>query len=168
MPILWTSILRQDPELLHSVADPHYFHVDPDPAWSFDADPDPDPTCHFDADPDPTFHFDADSEPTFLFDADPDPEPSFQINAQNLEKVLKQGHKPYILAWHLHLHSTYYVDADQNPGYHFDADPDSDPAYYFDADPDPTFQFDADPNSQHWLHRVHSETDSFLFLTGQG
>ncbi len=36
---------------------------------------DPDSVCHFDADPDPTFHFDSD--------------PTFQIKAQNLEKVLK-------------------------------------------------------------------------------
>jgi hypothetical protein len=49
------------------VADPHHF------------DTDPDPVCHFDADPDPTFHFDAD-----LY-----PDPSFQIKAQNLEKVLE-------------------------------------------------------------------------------
>jgi hypothetical protein len=48
-----------------SVADPH--HVDADPA------------CHFDADPDPACNF----------HADPDPDPSFQIKAQNLEKVLK-------------------------------------------------------------------------------
>jgi hypothetical protein len=47
--------------------------------------------CHFDADlaPDPTFHFevDLDPDPTFHFDSDPDP--SFQIKAQNLEKVLR-------------------------------------------------------------------------------
>jgi hypothetical protein len=36
---------------------------------------------HFDANPDPTFHFDA--------DPDPNADPSFQIKAQNLEKVLK-------------------------------------------------------------------------------
>jgi len=52
-------------DVLSSVADPHHF------------DPDPDPACHFD--PDPTFHF----------GAEPDPDPSFQIKAQNLEKVLK-------------------------------------------------------------------------------
>ncbi len=69
------------------------------------------------------------------FDADPD-DPSFQIKAQNLEKVLKYAHIPYSLTCHLHI----------------DADPDSapDPAYYFDADPDLTFQFDADP--QHCLN----------------
>jgi hypothetical protein len=50
---------------------PH--HLDPDPAFHFDADPDPDPAFHFDADPDPTFHSDADPDPTFQFDADPDP-----------------------------------------------------------------------------------------------
>ncbi len=52
---------------LGSVADPHHF----------DADTDPDPACYFDADPDPTSRF------------VPDPDPSFQIKAQNLEKVLK-------------------------------------------------------------------------------
>ncbi len=36
---------------------------------------------HFDADPDSTFHPDADLEP--------EPDPSFQIKAQTLEKVLK-------------------------------------------------------------------------------
>jgi hypothetical protein len=47
-----------------SVADRH--HVDADH-----------PACHFDADPDPAGDFDA------------DPDPTFQIKAQNLEKVLK-------------------------------------------------------------------------------
>jgi hypothetical protein len=50
-----------------SVADPHHF------------DPDTDPACHFEADPNPAFHF----------YAIPDPDPCFQIKAQNLEKVLK-------------------------------------------------------------------------------
>jgi hypothetical protein len=63
----------------YSVADPHHIDADPDPACHSDADPDP--ACHFDAGPDPTFHFDA--------DLDPDPDPSFQIKAENLEKVLK-------------------------------------------------------------------------------
>jgi hypothetical protein len=53
-------------------------------------------------DPDPTFHS--------------DPDPSFQIKAQNLEKVLKF---PYILACHLQ------IDADPDPAYHFDAIPNS-------------------------------------------
>jgi hypothetical protein len=35
----------------------------------FDADPDPNPTSHFDTDP------------------EPNPDPSFQIKAQNLEKL---------------------------------------------------------------------------------
>ncbi len=35
----------------YSVADPHHFDADPDPAFHFDADPDP--TFHSDADPDP-------------------------------------------------------------------------------------------------------------------
>ncbi len=59
--------------------------MDPDsnPACHFYADPDPNPACHFAADPDqnPTFHFDA------VPDLDPDRGPSFQLNAQNLEKV---------------------------------------------------------------------------------
>ncbi len=36
-----------------------------------------------------TFDEDADPDPTFHFDADADPDTSFQIMAQNLEKVLK-------------------------------------------------------------------------------
>jgi hypothetical protein len=62
-----------------SVADPHLLDADPDPTCHFDADLDP--ACHFDADPDPdhTFHFDA--------DPDLDPDPSFQMKAQNLEKM---------------------------------------------------------------------------------
>jgi hypothetical protein len=55
--------------LRSSVADPHHL----------EADLDPDPACHFDADPD--------LDPTFPFDVIP--EPSFQIKAQNLEKVLQ-------------------------------------------------------------------------------
>jgi hypothetical protein len=43
-----------------------------------DAVPDPDPTFHPDAVP------------------DPNPDPSFQIKAQTLEKVLKYAHIPYI------------------------------------------------------------------------
>ncbi len=54
-----------------------------------------DPACHFDVDPVPACHFDAvanpnpNLDPTFHFDADPDPYPSYQIKAQNLEKVLR-------------------------------------------------------------------------------
>jgi hypothetical protein len=67
---------------LGSVADPHHIDANPDPA------------CYFDADPDPTCHFDAD--PTFtlirirMLDSDTDAvlDPSFQIKAQNLGKVL--------------------------------------------------------------------------------
>ncbi len=60
-----------------SVADPHHLDADSDPA------------CHFDADADPTFHFHADPDPTFYFNADADQDPSFQIKAQNFEKMLK-------------------------------------------------------------------------------
>jgi hypothetical protein len=73
---------------MSSVADPT-FHFDADP------DPDPNPTIHVDADPDP--------DPTSFFDTDLDPYPSFQIKAQNLDKVLKEAHFPYILAYHLQV-----------------------------------------------------------------
>jgi hypothetical protein len=58
-----------------------------------------DPTCHFDADP--TCHVDADPDRSFHFAANPDPDPSFQIKARNLEKVFKEAHIPYILAFYL-------------------------------------------------------------------
>ncbi len=53
-----------------SVADPHHFDADSDPAGHFDADPVPDPAYHFNGDPDLAYHFDADPDPTFQFDAD--------------------------------------------------------------------------------------------------
>jgi hypothetical protein len=62
-----------------SVAVPHHFDTDPDPACKFDAnaDPDPafdfpalDPACIFYTDPDPAC---PDPDDTFNFDADPDP-----------------------------------------------------------------------------------------------
>ncbi len=117
--------------LAGSVADPHHVDADPDHVCHFDADAYSDPACQFDADPDPTFYFDA--------VPDPDQNPSFQIKAQNREKVLKLAHFPNILASHLQ------IDADPDPAYHFDADAYPNPAYHVDADPDPTFQFDADP-----------------------
>jgi hypothetical protein len=73
-------------------------------------------------------------------------------NAQNLEKVFKQAHIPYILACQLQ------IDGDPDPAYHFDTDLNTDPrpAYHFDADadPDPTFQFDADPCG--WIQNTAS------------
>jgi hypothetical protein len=47
-------------------ADPH--HLNPDPAFHFDADADPDLTFHLEADPNPdsTFHFDDDPNPSSL------------------------------------------------------------------------------------------------------
>jgi hypothetical protein len=60
-------------------------------------------------------------------DTDPDPDPSFQIKAQTIEKVLKWAHIPHILASHLQIDT--------------DPDPVPDPAYHFDADPDPEFYF---------------------------
>jgi hypothetical protein len=50
-------------------------------------------------------------------DPDSDLDPSFQIKAQILEKVLRKGRIPYILACHLQM----------------DTDPDLDPAYRFNA-----------------------------------
>jgi hypothetical protein len=47
--------------------------------FHFSTTRDPDPACHFALAPQPAYHF----------DPDPDPDPSFQIKAQNLEKVLK-------------------------------------------------------------------------------
>jgi hypothetical protein len=44
---------------------------------------------HVDADPDSTYHRDADPDSTYYPDAHPDPDPSFQIKAQPVEKVLK-------------------------------------------------------------------------------
>jgi hypothetical protein len=75
-------------------------------------------------------------------DADPDPNPSFQIKAQNLKKVLKKAHILYIC----HLQ----IDADP-------PDPDPYPAFHFDEDqdPNPTFQFDADPDPQYCLKYVN-------------
>ncbi len=52
-------------------------------------DADLDPVFHFDADPNPASHFDEDPDPTLHCIADPDTDPSFQIKAHNLEKVLK-------------------------------------------------------------------------------
>jgi hypothetical protein len=96
------------------VADPHRFDADPDPAYHFDANPElyPNPTVRFVANPYP--HTD----------------PSFQIKAQNLEKVIYLGSYSYSLACHLQIV----------------VDPDPHPAYHFDADPDPTFHFDEDPS----------------------
>ncbi len=56
-----------------SVADPHQFEANPDPA------------CHFDADPD--------TDPTFNFDAE----------RLKILKVLKEGLIPHILAFYLKI-----------------------------------------------------------------
>ncbi len=61
--------------MVGSVADPHHIDADQDPA------------CHFD--PDPSFYFDADQDP------------SFQIKALNLERLISI----YILACHLQLYA---------------------------------------------------------------
>ncbi len=61
--------------LVASLVDPHHFYTDPDA--------DADSTYRPDADPD------ADLDSTFHPDRDLDPDPSFQIKAQSLEKVLK-------------------------------------------------------------------------------
>ncbi len=62
-------------------------------------------------------------EENIVFRSVADPHPSFQIKIQNLEKVLKQAHIPYILAFHLQS------DADPDPAYHFDVNMDPDPTY---------------------------------------
>jgi hypothetical protein len=43
------------------------------------------------------------------------------------------------------------IVADLDPAYHFDADPNLDPADLVYADPDPTFQSDLDPDPQHCI-----------------
>jgi hypothetical protein len=58
---------------------PHHLDADPDSIYPPDADRDS--GFSFDAYPDPIFHPDADS--------DTGPDPSFQIKAQTLEKMLK-------------------------------------------------------------------------------
>ncbi len=81
--------------------DPHHFDADPDSTYHPDAGPEPvDPLFHFDADPDSTYHPDADPDSDvyliwmririrLLTLMRSDPDPSFQIKAQSLEKVLK-------------------------------------------------------------------------------
>jgi hypothetical protein len=61
--------------------DPHHIDADPDSTYYPDAD----------ADANLDFYLMADADPTFYADADPgpDPDPSFQIKAQTLGKVLK-------------------------------------------------------------------------------
>ncbi len=83
-------------------------------------------THHVDADPDQDFCLsltDPDPDPTFLFDAYTDPDSSFQIKAQNLEKVLK-----YRLIFY-----TFWLEICKlmriRIRCHFDADPD--PIPYF-------------------------------------
>jgi hypothetical protein len=61
--------------VFRSVVDLHHLDADPDA--------DPDSTYHSDKD------LDEDPYPAFHPDADPIPDPSFQIKAQTLEKVLK-------------------------------------------------------------------------------
>ncbi len=73
-------------------------------------------------------------------DSDPDPDPRVK-KFQTLEKVLKQAHIPYILAWHLQ------IDADPDPAYKFwcesgflfdaDANPGADPGYQNENDTHP-------------------------------
>jgi hypothetical protein len=98
---------------------------------------------HVDADPDSTYHHNADPDPTFHPDADPDPEPSFQIKAQTLEKVLifhtfwlvicklmwiriplitliRMRIRILIFIW---FGSGFLFDADADPGYQNDTDP---------------------------------------------
>ncbi len=64
---IWIFGLLIRASLLNSVADPN----------------------HVDADPDIACHLVADQHSTFYFYSDPDLDPSLQIEAQNLEEVLK-------------------------------------------------------------------------------
>ncbi len=65
-------------------------------------------TYYPDADPDFDFYLMRIRIRIFT-DADPDPDPSLKKKAQTLEKLLKQYHIPYILAWHQQ------IDADPDP-----------------------------------------------------
>ncbi len=63
------------------------------------------------------FLFDADPDPTFHPDADPDEDPSFQIKALTLEKVVKW------LILHTHIFTCrLQIDTDLDPAYHLDPD----------------------------------------------
>jgi hypothetical protein len=82
-------------------------------------------------------------------DADADPDPSFQVKAQNLEKVL--------MACRLIFHTFWLVVCKlmrmRIQLIIFDPDPGPYPAYHFDADPDSNFQFNADPDPQHHVQQ---------------
>ncbi len=67
--------------------------ADPDPAYHLDADTDRDPAYYFDV------YVDLNPTGTFQSDADPVQEPSFQIMAQNLEKVVKKTHTVFQTFW---------------------------------------------------------------------
>jgi hypothetical protein len=66
----------------------------------------------FHADPDPDFYLMRIRIRLFTPEAEPDPYPSFRIEAQTLEKVLKSAHIPYILACLLQ------IDADPDPDFY--------------------------------------------------
>ncbi len=84
------------------------------------------------------FYLMVDLHQTFQSASNPDPnsDPSFQIKAQTLEKMLKKAHIPGILACHLQ------IDAD--------ADPVLVPGYQNDADTDP----------QHCMIHIHTSNDT--------
>jgi hypothetical protein len=80
----------------------------------------------------------------FYPNADPDPDPSFQIKAQTLEKVLQKALIPHTLACHLQI----YADPVQDPAYQLVADPY--PYFYFIRirillNADPGYQNDVEP-----------------------
>jgi hypothetical protein len=82
-------------------------------------DADPDLTYHPDADPDSDFFY-ADPDPTFRLNANPDSDPSLQIKAQTLEKVLKYSHISYILVCNLQINADPYSGMGKKSG----SDPD--------------------------------------------
>ncbi len=101
---------------LKSVAEPHHFDTDPDPAFQSDAVPDI------------TFHSHAGQDPTFNFDVDTDPDPD---NITNFFSIFGTSKNDPLRLPHFHF------DADSDPAFRFGADLDPDPVSQNNADPDP-------------------------------
>jgi hypothetical protein len=121
------------------VADPHYFHADPDPAFHFyvDADPDLDHTSHSDADPDPPLN-------SMRIRSGSG---SYHSSFADLDLTMLQS-DPIRLPPFL-----YDANPDPDPAFHFVVDPDPDPASHCAAAPDPYLasQNDPDPDLQRWV-----------------
>jgi hypothetical protein len=59
---------------------------------------------------------------------------------------MRKGHSSTALKtrYLIRYHTFHFdVDPDPDPACHFDADPDKDPTFQFDVDPDPSFQIKA-------------------------